>query len=425
MFNTGLEGTRSKYDTSVFRREELDNGIPVWMQESPILPDHDGTLILFLPAVGSQMDPPDSPGTAHFFEHIPFRLLRGNSQDELVISAISEEGGRVQGQTSKIWTRYIIDVHGDYLDLAAKVIHDIVFNPPLDKDNVSREIGTIVQEYRSLSGKGENIRNTIIGKLFWGDHPRTHDVIGTIESIQAMTAERLTSFHQTYYSTANIHLICGGTFPQNQNALSVLNAHFGKIPIGEKAMPNAGFSFGQPQNYVVEEPACRRDSLYLWYPLPPQPDTQDMALRLLSSAMSANLDSPLVVELRRKRGLTYESGMCDVASWSEVVAFSLNLFTPHKNFSEVKEVFYQVLSEVNVDLLAKFQKRRQLGRRGASQHPHRGCLNAVTDVTLWGRIYSDHEVERIKDQVSPEEVLYWRDYLLSAEPWSCEIIATK
>ena len=91
---------RRLHDTSQFERQQLSNGITVWLQKPSIVTDYKGYLSIFFKNAGSASEKEGSEGLAHFLEHMLFRRsLCCNSESELV-APITENGGIYNGRTN-------------------------------------------------------------------------------------------------------------------------------------------------------------------------------------------------------------------------------------------------------------------------------------------------------------------------------------
>lgn len=430
MIRTGFEGIRRRYDTSVFERSELSNGIPVWIQQSPILTDDGGELIIFLPGVGSQVDPIGTYGTAHFFEHLPFRGTKTKPSKELLVNPIKALGGDVNAMTGMQRTKYYVKLPREQFALAVETLYTMVLEPLLREEDVLGEIGVISQEYRRAYSNGDKLAFKIAVEFLYGkNHPLGHLSLGELESIRGMKTDSLKLFHSSWYHAGQFELVCGGAFSELDRLwlLGTLEKWFGSLPRTDRAqiVPDHSQLFGEKRHGIVYEPRCGRDVMAMIYPIPPKSENEDYALRFLSSAIAGDIDSPLMIELREKRGLVYESNLCWVQTSQDIWMFNVRLPVPVASFVEARSVFREVLEKLSADEFLRRQKQRQLERKLAFKDPISACHQAVEEIVDWGRPFSDHEIERGQDEITLDETFKWRDYLLEAEPFICEIMVSR
>lgn len=422
--NTGLEGTRRKYDTSVFEPHVLSNGIKAWFQKSPILTDEEGVIIAFLPAVGSQLDPPEARGTAHFFEHIPFRGTRHLPSKEAIMRPIERLGGKISGaETSLDYTHFSVFAAADCLELGAATLCEMVAEPLVRESDVAAERGVIAKEYEERFKNPDALATRHFLEHFFGNHPLNHTPLGDLAVIESMTADLLRAFHDRYYHAGNIQLVCGGSFAERGDALSVLDRSFGQIRRADAAQAPATLPslLARSGRESVTDPACKRDSLFFVYPFAPLGDADEAALNFLAASIAGGMTSPLMIELREKRGIIYGTPEHSIWTFADLWFFFLRLPVPSGKFGEAQEIFHDVLRDLAPDYLLARQEERQRGRKCAFQHPTQACKSVREEICDYGRPYSFRETEDIQDNLTLEEVFRWRDYLLNREPFVLEI----
>lgn len=425
--NTGYEGIRRRYDTAVFEKHTLANGITIWMQKSPILVDESGILIVVLPGVGSQLDPPDKKGTAHFFEHIPFRGTRKKPSSQAIIKPISLRGGSMSNTNiTRERTQFCIqNLAPEDFELAVETLYEMVTCPLITENDVRLEIGTIMKEYERGCADGNRMTTRTYIETFYGSkHPLGHLPVGYPNTIENMSTELLWTFHKNHYHSGNIHIICGGAFSKIPSALSCLEKSFGKLSNNASAIPDIDW-YGNTRitRLAVIEPQCKRDWLILRYSIPmrTKADRPNVALRALASILGDGVDSPLMEELRTKRGLIYGSGLCDASSKPRYLDFTMFAPVAAENFGLVQEIFKTVLKRLATQTIVDAFMGRQLKRRIAFDHPINTCRNIVEEIVKWGKPFSFAEDEEAEDKVTLEEIFNWRDYLLHTEPQVLEI----
>lgn len=422
--NTGLEGMGRKYDTAVFETHKLSNGIKVWLQKPPILTDEEGILIVFLPGVGSQLDPPHLHGIAHFFEHIPFRGTKNKPSTEAVNKPINMLGGGLNANTSYQRTVYFCTLDKENFDLAASTIFELVTQPMLSPEHCAIERGAIANEYRMRYANGASFARRHVLVAVYGDHPLNHDVLGELPVIDAMSVDDLMVFYKAHYHAGNIQIICGGAFAEIDGVVEKLDQVFGNLasgPVAPNPLHIQDLPFGKSGRVLITDPACGRDSLSIVHLMPLVDRREGVAMYVLCNYLSGSMTAPLIDELRVKRGLVYEFNSLAMSSMAGMTKIGLACATPSKNFEEVSDIYRRVLKNLSKDDLIEYQRSVQRSRKTSFKHPISVCENAVEEVTVYGQTFSYKEEEQIDDDVTLDQVFRWRDYLLKAEPFVLEI----
>ncbi len=212
---------------------QLDNGISVVIRE-----DH------FAPVVALQVwvkaggaDEQDfEAGVAHVHEHMLFKgtANRGVGQ---IASEIEGSGGRINAWTSWNETVYHIVVASRFTDVGLDVLADAVRNSSFDPTELDKELAVVLEEWkRGEDSPGRRVFHSLFANAFTV-HPYRRPVIGTLETIEGLTRERVLDFYGRYYSPNNMVLVIVGD----------IDAHAMRKPI-EKA-------FGDYAYRPIDRPA--------------------------------------------------------------------------------------------------------------------------------------------------------------------------
>lgn len=423
--NTGYEGIRRKYDTAVFEKNELENGVKIWLQKPPVLVNDAGSLMVILPGVGSQADFPDESGIAHFFEHIPFRGTRNKLSNIELVRPINEAGGCIDAKTGPFYSFFMLETPKDSFEKALETLYEIICCPLIADENVESEKDVIENEFKSFNNKQANIELRAILKLIFANSPWEHLPIGSLKTIRGMTSEKLINFHSKYYHGGNIQIVCGGSFVEHPNAVEKIKDYFGNTPSGPKFEIDFPFDLFSMtgKEITISNPDFGRDVCYCVFPLPKVSRKDREILSFIGRIMLGTLDSVLIQELRFKRGLVYEIGLFNFDMFSDFGIFYLFLPTNRKNFKEAMNVSRDVLAELDPNYIMTKQKSRQISRKRHFDEAESVCFDVKGDIFHFGRPISHFEEESLEDEITLEDVFRWRDYFLNIKPIKIEMLA--
>ena len=140
-------------------------------------------------------------GTAHCLEHLFFKGSKRHTYEELNRQAARL--GAINAHTSEFHTAYLLQFLPNDIEEASKLLMELVFEPAFPKEEFDKEIGVITEECQTrlddpMSFFFEKMRWHISGDEFG------HPIVGTMESIHALTIEKLHSFVDSYYTPANM-----------------------------------------------------------------------------------------------------------------------------------------------------------------------------------------------------------------------------
>jgi len=422
--NTGLEGMRRKHDTARFVKYVLPNGVTVWKQDIDIHVDDAIEIMGFLPNVGSQLDPQDKPGLAHFFEHMPFRGTKNLPSTAAIEEPIRERGGELNGRTSTTQTEFTVSgLPSRDLELGLRTLAELMVVPLIREEDVAIEKRVVSQnEYVQAMADSQRARNTAMLIELFKDHPRGHDGLGEPAIIEAMTADPLFRFHKEHYHAANFHLVFGGNTPDMETVCEMVDKYFGHLSPGLPTLnPRGDLPFDRSGAVQITDSSYGQDSLCLVYPLRPRGDNNPDALGFFTDVISGGMTSPLGLELREKRGMAYDTDQCDVLVYPDMWGIAAEFATPADTFRQVEEIFRYTLTNLDPALVLRRQKERQYARQSAFTHPTYACEDVSYEITNFGRTTSHHEDEQKQDKLTLDEIFSIRDYLLETEPLTFEI----
>src|SRR5205809_1171370 len=235
----------------------LPNGLTVVLSE-----DH-STPIVHLQLwyhVGSKNERPGRTGFAHLFEHLMFKGSR-NVQPEAHTSMISSIGGQSNAYTTEDETVFWETVPAQYLPMILWLEGDRMATLRVDKDTFTNERDVVKEERRMrVDNQPYGRLNEIIYDQAFTVHPYKHATIGSMQDLEAASADDVRHFYQTYYVPPNATLVMVGDFDSVQ-ALQLVSQYLGRVPKGERPVPRD----------IPQEPAQtkeRRVTLQEPWPLP-------------------------------------------------------------------------------------------------------------------------------------------------------------
>lgn len=278
--------------------ETLDNGVRMVIAERPGA--HSVKVQLGIGA-GSMQDPKGKLGLAHLLEHLAFEgsPTRSAAQQQRTRREMGEMWNAYTDRDSVVY--YGIAPNND-AKRAANLLTDMFMNPNTTKRRVEQERAAVTNEMSfhggSLSEEGWNIAE----RLVFGTRPETNNVIGTKQSVNAITAQDLKAYHQAYFTGRNTVALIEGD-PEHL-PLDSLRRQLSKLPAGARVDNGTRSPAPIPGQalQVVNNPSTKTVELDLLIPVATR-DVMGMKTpaKLITSALNTALDD----RLRRKQGLTY------------------------------------------------------------------------------------------------------------------------
>ena len=195
---------------------QLENGLRYYVRSNG-RPENRAFLRLVVRA-GSVLEDDDQRGLAHFVEHMAFNGTRNFEKTELLdyLQGIGMRfGPDVNAYTGFDETVYMLEAPTDdpeILDKALLVLEDWAAGVSLEDEEIEKERGVVIEEWRGDRGAGARLRDAEIPYRFHGSRYAERLPIGDPEMLREAPPERLRDFYRDWYRPDLIAVIAVGDF---------------------------------------------------------------------------------------------------------------------------------------------------------------------------------------------------------------------
>jgi zinc protease len=220
----------------------LPNGLHYYVRQNA-KPPHRAELRLVVRA-GSVLEDDDQRGLAHYVEHMLFEgtehFPRQSIIDFLGSLGLSI-GPDANAATSYDDTQYTLRVPTDVpgaLDQALLVMEDWAHAASFDQSGIDHERGIVLSEWRMNLGAGERTADRVRRVQLEGSRYADRPPIGTPESIQGATRDKLVRFYHDWYRPDLMAVVAVGDFDRAQ-VEAMIKRHFSPLtlPAQERKRP--------------------------------------------------------------------------------------------------------------------------------------------------------------------------------------------
>lgn len=400
----------------------LPNGIRLLVTP---LPNTMAVSIVFMVGVGSRYESDPEGGASHFIEHVVFKGTSKWPTAKDIASVVEGVGGIINGSTSQEITSYWVKLPRDHWRTGFELLSDLLLNPLLREEDVEKERSVILEELRGMKDSPEDWVFVMAASLLWPNHPLGREIIGTRESLQSLSREKLLEFRSTHYvpSKAVISLAGAVSFEEAvETAHHCLSNWAGDS--SPSFMPAPPPSDNPAQAY--ESRRVEQTHLVLtWYGLPlTSPDRY--ALSVMNALLGEGMSSRLFTEIREKRGLAYNiSSYIEFFTDSGAVGIAAGV-SPNRLDETLQAIIEQLsllkTQEVDGDELGKakeFVKGRLLLQ-----------LEDSLSLAFWygrqelllGQTLTPSEVIQAIDRVTPRDIKRVAEELMKASRMKLAVI---
>jgi predicted Zn-dependent peptidase len=258
--------------------------------------------------VGSRDEDRSHAGATHYLEHLLFKGTGRRTALE-ISAALDAVGGELNAFTAKEFTCYYARVLDEDLPLAIDVLSDMVTNSLIEAKEVDAERGVILEEIAMNEDDPADLVHEAFSEQVFGDTPLGRPILGTVESINSITRDRIAEHYRARYTPDRLVVAAAGGVEHDQ-VVQLTSAAFGAGLSGtaEPMPPRLGTTVPGLASgtgvRLVSRPV-EQANLVLGCAGLARNDNRRFALGVLNAALGGGMSSRLFQEVREKRGLAY------------------------------------------------------------------------------------------------------------------------
>ncbi len=328
-------------------RTRLASGLRVVTEALPHLRS---VAVGFWVGTGSRDEPAARAGVSHFLEHL---LFKGTADRDAasIAEAVESGGGDMNAFTAQELTTFYLRVPDEGLARGVEILSDIVWRPALRPADVESERQVILEELHLRDDEPEDLVQDLFTDAVFPDHPIGREVIGSLETLTAMTRDEIAAFHEEHYHPSNVVVAAAGNL-EHDRVVELVEAALGA---GNGHRPRREPYSGEPppRPVAVLERPTEQAHLVLGMRALPHQDPDRYALMVLNQALGGGMSSRLFQEVRERRGLAY-SVYSYRAALEDAGVLAVSAGTAPDRVDELLDV-------LDVELRPRRRRRRRVG----------------------------------------------------------------
>lgn len=377
----------------------LDNGLTIVTDEMP----HIKTAAVALTVnAGARHETPEQHGIAHMLEHMAFKGTATRSAAEIV-GAIERVGGSLNAATSHENTVYAARILAEDVPLAITLIADILENSRLEADELAREQGVVLSEIGEAEDTPDDLVFEMMSEAAFPDQPLGRPILGTRDSVRAMTADRIRGYLASHYRPGAMILSAAGAVDHRTIVALAEDAFQAKGAAPASEFGKAAYAGGTTarardldQTHLVlgfEGAATGSDDFF----------TADIASAVLGGGMS----SRLFQEAREKRGLCYS---IYAYSWgfADTGLFGVYAGAAPTDVEELARVIHGEVADMaanaNEDEIAAARAQSKAGLLMSLENCASRAEQVARHLVVFGKVLSADDLVARLDAVTTDDV---------------------
>ncbi len=404
---------------AVVRRTTLTNGLRIVTEHVP------GVRSVAVGAwvgVGSRDETRQQLGAAHFLEHLLFKGTKRRSAWE-ISSAIESVGGDMNAFTTKEYTCFYARVLDRDLPLAVDVVCDLIAEGALHSGDIESERGVILEEIAMFEDDAADGVHDLAMSAHFGNTSLGRPILGTIDSISALSARGIRSFYRGRYVPSNIVIAVAGNIDHNAVVRAVRRSlpRFADAP---DSLPHAPMSHRTRRagatSVSVRHRPIEQANVVLAHTGLSRHDDRRYSLAVLNAALGGGMSSRLFQSIREERGLAY-SVYSFSAHFAETGIVGVYAGCLPRKVDDVLSIARDTLAQVADSGLTDEELGRGrgqvVGQLVLGQEDTGARMSRIgKSELLYGRVPAMSEVLDRIDEVTPDDVREVAGALLSDSP---------
>ncbi len=243
-------------------------------------------------------------GISHVVEHMAFKGTATRDCQRINLDA-ERLGAEVNAHTDKDHTAFHIEGLPEDLPAFVALLADIVLNSSFPEDELERERRVIEQEFSEFDEDPASVAFQLFDRACYGPtHPAGRPIIGTRANIRRFARSDLLDYAKRQYTASNVVVAAAG--PVDFEALArATEQAFGAMPTGAPNRVEAPVWLGGLKTRrLAGSGQCQA---VLGFAAPALTEDAHLAYVLAAALLGEGMSSPLLDEIRERRGLAYHT----------------------------------------------------------------------------------------------------------------------
>jgi predicted Zn-dependent peptidase len=251
---------------------------------------------------GARDEPAERLGITHFLEHMMFKGTERRDA-RAIAQSLESVGGHLDAFTGREQVCYYARALAEHLPEAVDVLADIVCRSQFAEIELEREKSVVREEICSCEDNPDDKVNDLHAEQLWGDHPLGRPILGTVETVDALSRPVLQDYFRRRYRAEHLVISATGAL-EHDRVVELVTQHFAP-PEGEP-MP---LSAPPPEFAPSVRHEVRPDLQQLYLSLGTRGlaylDAERYPLVTLNALLGGGMSSRLFQSVREEAGLAY------------------------------------------------------------------------------------------------------------------------
>lgn len=320
-----------------FHSTVLSNGLTVLAETIPYAYS---VSVGFFVKTGSRDESPAESGVSHFLEHMIFKGTQKRTAEE-VNRAFDDMGASNNACTSEDATIFYASSLPEFLEPVIELWSDVL-RPALRETDFNSERQVVLEELKMYQDEPPYDMDEQARRAFFNGHPLGNPIIGTVDSLNAMTPEIMRDYFNRQYAPNNIVLCAAGKVDFDL-LTRLAEKYCGGWTSRDVKRNLQSFTPGQAFNRIAD-PTAAEEYIIDWYPGPDPVGRDYYAAKMFASLIGDESGSRFYWNLCDV-GLA-DSAQLSYSDYTEVGAFNSSFSCAPEEEKTCMDIVADVYAEV-------------------------------------------------------------------------------
>ncbi len=385
-------------------KKTLPNGLRIILAP---LKDTATVTVMVLAETGSEYEKKAENGISHFLEHMCFKGTTKRPSSKIINSELDGLGAASNAFTNTDYTGFYAKAHADKTEQILDIVSDIYLNSTFPESELEKEKGVVIEEINMYEDRPQSKVWDILGEAVFGDQPAGRTIIGTKETVSAITRDDLVAYHTAHYVPEGTVVVIGGKV--DESIIPKIEMHFGALPKSPKSQRVKVIDEQSKAKVTIHHKKSDQTHIVLAFRTGiDRYNEKAYQAGLLGSILGAGMSSRLFHRIREELGLAYYISSGHSAELDYGV-FSISVGVSNANVGKALEAIFGELRKMKEEVVPEDELRRVKDLRKGHLFLGLETSNDWADFYGFQEVYHDailspEKLSAKREAVSAEEV---------------------
>ena len=375
--------------------------------------DRQSVTVRALVGSGSREEDDAVAGVSHFLEHYVFKGTKKFPGIFDVMEVVETVGGAQNAYTSNSEIGFWVKTDKDKLDLAVRVIGQLVTEPLLPPAHFKKERGTILEELKRYEDMPDSKAFEALWSLHFGENNLGRPIIGTRESLARLKPADLRTYMGRWFVKSNVIVGVVGNFEEKE-LLDMIRREFAGLINGTKQLP-AKFAYHRSQQkekrLKLISQKTEQTQLVIGFNGLPIGHPSRWAMHLTNIILGGGVISRLFREVREKKGWAYSIGS-GTESFVDTGTFLISAGLVSDKIKEAVDLILAIVMGTTIKGKWRVTQKELDIAKGCYQgrvslnfdRPEKVLGYALDDLMFEDKIYTPEELKEQAEKVTLDDI---------------------